>query len=44
MPNSTNDVRDLQRLPMVGGSEDTDMYEAVRCSERSCALAGPTCP
>jgi hypothetical protein len=44
MPNSTDDIRALQELPILGGREETDGYEAERCTVRSCALAGPTCP
>jgi hypothetical protein len=44
MPNSTNDIRDLQRLPILGGLDEMDGYEPLWCSDRSCALAGPTCP
>lgn len=44
MPISTNDIRALQLLPVLGGRDDTDGYEPLWCSDRSCALAGPTCP
>lgn len=44
MSNSTTDIRALERLPVVGGRGDADGFEPFSCSDRSCALAGPTCP
>ncbi len=39
----TIDTRALQRLPLLDGEEETDGYEALFCSARSCGLVGPTC-
>jgi hypothetical protein len=44
MTNTTNDIRALQQLPVLDGPEEEDGYDARGCSQRSCALAGPTCP
>jgi hypothetical protein len=44
MSESTNDIRALQELPLLGGLDEADGYEPMGCTQRSCALAGPTCP
>jgi hypothetical protein len=43
MPNTTIDIRDLQRLPLLGGLEEADEHERRECATaRSCGLVGYT--